>query len=108
MRPRLSFQVRFIEKWRWQGTSHSASPNPGNPRVPSREDSGVEEPASWPELGAVFTLGSGLRVSALLRSECVPRPMTSHGLPGWWYRTSLSTEWGGGQGKGWGCRPAPG
>lgn len=36
------------------------TPNPGNPRAPSREDSGFEAPASRPELGPVFTVSGGL------------------------------------------------
>lgn len=55
----------------------------------------------------MFTLGGGLLVSGLLRSECVPRPMTSHGLPGWWY-PHLSVHGGGGRsGEGLGMPPRP-
>lgn len=110
------FPSQVYRKVEEAGQFFLGTPNPGNPRPPNREDATLASRRLrvGRELGAVFTLGSGLRetnlhqpgLSALLRSEHVPRPMTSHGFPGWWY--PLVPRWGGGQGKGWGCRPAPG
>lgn len=93
------------------------TPNPGNPRAPSRENSGFEAPASRPELGAVFTLSGGLREPNLhrprlsLSSTVIRMRAPPHDLP----RPpgvvvpNLSVHGGGGErsGEGLGMPPRP-
>lgn len=111
------FPSQVYRKVEEAGHFSLGTPNPGNPRAPSREDAGVEAPASLRELGTVFILGGGLheanvhRLGLSLSSTEIRTRDPPHDLP----RPpgvvvpnlSVHRGGGGGSGEGLGMPPRP-